>query len=335
LNVESPPQEEITTMTDPKLGLVLSTVTRAPPHELVEIARHCEDHGFDAVLVNEGRGDALACAEAIALGTEHIHVGTNIANIYLRHPYLAAATARTIAALCEGRFLLGLGMSHRGLLEALGIDMGDARQRLRDYAAFVRNALAGDAGSERVQPPASAYPVPIYIAANTVESATVAGEVGDGIMPFLSPISYLPSLIETAKGCAGKMGGDATQYRCILSVPTFVSEDEAEARSAARYNLAYFARLPNYRRQWRRAGYVDAMNAVRDIWLSGDRRAAAKEIPDRLVEEVCVFGSPERCRAQLDAFRAAGVDVPVLAVSPVNEERLSATRKAIGALGPR
>ena len=320
-------------MAHKQLGLVLSTVTRAPPSELVEIAQLCEEHGFDSVFVNEGRGDALACAEAIALGTTRIRVGTNIANIYLRHPYLAASTARTIAALSQGRLVLGLGMSHRGLLEALGIDMGNARQRLEDYVRFVRRALTGDAGSERVQLPASAYPVPLYVAANTVESAVVAGEAGDGIMPFLSPLSYLPDLIGTAKKAAEASGRDPDGFRCIISIPTFVSDDEAEARSAARYNLAYFARLPNYRRQWRRAGFADAMNAVKATWETGDRRAAAAQIPDALVDEVCVFGPPERCRAQLDAFRAAGADVPVLAVSPVNAERLAATRQAIEVLG--
>lgn len=321
-------------MAGEQLGLVLSTVTRAPPRELVEIAQRCETHGFHSVLVNEGRGDALACAEAIALGTERVQVGTNIANIYLRHPYLAASTARTIAALCEGRLVLGLGMSHRGLLEALGIEMGDARQRLRDYAVFVRRALAGDAGGERAKPPPSAYPVPIYVAANTIESAVVAGETGDGIMPFLSPISYLPLLVDTAKRAAEAAGRGAEPYRCIISIPTFVSDDEEAARSAARYNLAYFARLPNYRRQWRRAGFTEAMNAVQAMWETGDRRAVAALIPDRLIEEVCVFGTPEQCRRQLDAFRTAGADVPVLAVSPVNEERLAATRRAIEALGP-
>lgn len=317
-----------------QLGLVLSTVTPAPPQELVGIAQLCEKHGFDAVLVNEGRGDALACAEAIALGTERIRVGTNIVNIYFRHPYLAASTARTIAALSEGRFILGLGMSHRGVLKALGIEMGDARQRLADYARFVRRSLTHNAESEQAQRPLSDHAVPIYVAANTVESAIVAGQDGDGIMPFLSPRSYLPTLIKTARKAVRDSGRDEGGYSCVLSIPTFLSEDEAQARSAARYNLAYFAQLPNYRRQWRRAGFADAMNAVQVTWETGDRRAAAEQIPDELIEEVCVFGSATRCREQLDAFREAGADVPVLAVSPVNAERLAATREAIEELGP-
>lgn len=321
-------------MASERLGLVLSTVTEAPPLEFVELGKLCEDNGFENVLVNEGRGDALACSQAIAQGTQDIRVGTNIVNIFFRHPFLAASTARTIADLSGGRLVLGLGMSHRGMLKSLGIDMGDARSKLREYTAFVQNALEGNAGSGFLKPPASKYPVPVYVAGNTVESAVVAGEVGDGIMPFLSPISYLPTLVSTAKRAATDAGRDAASFGCIISIPTFVSEDEAEARSAARYNLAFFAQLPNYRRQWRRAGFVDAMNAVQKTWESGNRREAAAQIPDALVEEVCVFGTPARCREQLQAFREAGADVPVLAVSPVNEDRLVATRKAIVSLRP-
>ncbi|HJP35388.1 MAG TPA: hypothetical protein QF901_05300 [Gammaproteobacteria bacterium] len=63
------------------------------------------------------------------------------------------------------------------------------------------------------------------------------------------------------------------------------------------------------------------------------RTSARFAIPDELIETVCVFGSEERCRAQLRAFREAGADVPLLAVSPVNEERLAATRTAVATLG--
>ena len=105
-------------MTHAPLGLVLSTATTAPPRQLAEIGRLAEERGFAAVLVNEGRGDALACAQAIAAVTARIQVGTNIANIYYRHPFLAAMTAATIAELSEGRLILGLGPSHRALLTA-------------------------------------------------------------------------------------------------------------------------------------------------------------------------------------------------------------------------
>jgi len=315
---------------NPRLGIVLSTVTDGPPQEFVDIGRLAEEHGYESVFVNEGRGDALACAEAIALGTTRVITGTNIANIYFRHPFLAASTTRTIAELSAGRFILGLGMSHRGLLRSLGIEMGNARETLQSYTTAVRDGLRGEAGSGFLKQPASRFPAPVYVAGNTVESAAVAGACGDGLMPFLSPLSYLPRLLEAA--LEARISQD--EFGCILSIPTFLSDDEEAARSAARYNLAFFSQLPNYRRQWRRAGFKSAMDALQTAWVDGSRHDAAAQIPDELIDEVCIVGNRKRCLAQLQAFREAGADVPLLAVSPVNDDRLEATRKAIVALAP-
>lgn len=311
------------------LGIVLSTVTDTPLHEQVALGQLAEAHGYANVLVNEGRGDALALSQALAAATRTITVGTNIANIYFRHPFLCAATARTIAELSGGRLLLGLGMSHRGLLATLGIDMGDARARLEAYVRTVREALRGDIAQGFLRPPPTLYAVPVMAAGNTVESAAVAGRVSDGLMPFLSPRTYLPTLVDAARTAA-----QGRALPCVLSIPTFLSADADAACSAARYNLAFFSQLPNYRRQWRRAGYGTAMDALQRLWADGNRRAAAAQIPDELVEDVCVFGDAAACRRHLAAFHAAGADVPVLAVSPVDEDRLAATRKAIVALAP-
>lgn len=317
-----------------RLGVVLSTVTDASLASLVELGRMAEAHGYEAVLVNEGRGDALAVCQAIAHATQRITVGTNIANIYFRHPFLAAATARTIAELAGGRMLLGLGMSHRGLLAKLGIDMGNARERLGEYAAYVRSALAGKVGEGFLVPPPSLHHIPVHVAANTVESAAVAGALADGIMPFLSPRRYLPTLLEAARAARADSALAGEPFECCLSFPTFLSEDEEAARAAARYNLAFFAQLPNYRRQWRRAGFGTAMEALKRAWESGNRRAAALQVPDELVDEVCVFGDVARCKSGIERFRKAGVDLPVLAVSPVNEDRDTATHRALGSLAP-
>ncbi|MEQ8233123.1 MAG: LLM class flavin-dependent oxidoreductase, partial [Gammaproteobacteria bacterium] len=180
------------------LGIVLSTVTDGSVEEFVELGRLAEAHGYAQVLVNEGRGDAIAVAQAIAAATSRVTVGTNIANIYFRHPFLCAASARTLAEVARGRTLLGLGMSHRGMLESLGIDMGDARGALERYVGEVVATLAGEHGSGLLRAPVSRYPLPVYVAGNTVESAAVAGRVGAGLMPFLTPRSHLPVLLDAA-----------------------------------------------------------------------------------------------------------------------------------------
>lgn len=317
-----------------RLGVVLSTATEAPPKEFVQLGQLAEEKGFEAILVNEGRGDALACAEAIALGTSRIKVGTNIANIYFRHPFLAAMTAATIAELSEGRLLLGLGISHRPLIESLGMKMEQPRQYMRSYVQTVKTALAGKPLGSFFRPRPSAHPVPVYVAAVTVESAEVGGELADGIMPFLPARSYLTQLVAAARSAAQRAGNDLNALDCIVSIPTFISDDLEQARSAARYNLAFFAQLPFYRKQWRRCGFVDEVNALQETWKRNDRRAAAALVSDRMVDEVCVFGPPSLCREQLAAFHEAGAALPVIAVSPVNEERLAATRKALSLLAP-
>lgn len=318
-----------------RLGVVLSTATEAPPKEFIELGKLAEDRGFDAMLVNEGRGDALACAEAIALNTSRIKVGTNIANIYFRHPFLAAMTAATIAELSDGRLVLGFGVSHRPLLESLGIAMDQPRQYMGRYVQTVKKALRGESLGAFFRPRPSAFPVPVYVASVTTETAEVGGEHADGIMPFLPARSYLTRLLEAAKSAAQRAGKDPAAVDCIVSIPTFISEDVEQARSAARYNLAFFAQLPFYRKQWRRCGFVDEMNAIQAVWQGrGDRRAAAALVPDRMVEQVCIFGPPSMCKEQLAAFHDAGAALPVIAVSPVNEDRLTATRKALQLLAP-
>jgi alkanesulfonate monooxygenase SsuD/methylene tetrahydromethanopterin reductase-like flavin-dependent oxidoreductase (luciferase family) len=174
----------------------------------------------------------------------------------------------------------------------------------------------------------------VYVASVTVETAEVGGEFADGIMPFLPARSYLTTLLDAAKSAAQRAGKDPAGVDCIVSIPTFISEDLEQARSAARYNLAFFAQLPFYRKQWRRCGFVEEVNALQDAWKKNDRRAAAALVSDRMVEQVCVFGPPSMCKEQLAAFHEAGAALPVIAVSPVNEDRLAATHKALRLLAP-
>ena len=306
------------------LGIVLSTVTDSSISQLVETATKAEAVGIDAVYINEGRGDSLAAAMAIAIATKEITVGTNITNIYFRHAYLAAHSARAIAEVSAGRFILGLGMSHRGILNSLGIDMGDARRYLEEYASQVKASLAGNAGQGFLKTAPAAFSPPVFVAGNTIESASIAGRAADGLMPFLSPVSYLPTLVRAASEAHA-----ARHCPCIISIPTFIHDDKQQAREAARYNLAFFAMLPNYRKQWRRAGFGAAMDQIQTQQAALNRREIAALVPDELIEEVCIYGAKQDCVAAINVFRQNGADQVVLAVSPVNEDRHTATLRAI------
>ena len=315
------------------LGVVLSTVTESSLDDLISLSKHAEAAGISTVYVNEGRGDAIASATAIALETKTVGVGTNIANIYFRHSYLAANSVRLLSEASEGRARVGFGISHKQLLKIIGIDRNNARAYLKKYVGEVKKSLEGKLDKGTLTPGPSKYNTPIFVAANSLETAAIAGSVGDGIMPYLTPLSSIPELLESANKTFVTRNEKSTSFDCVLSIPTFMCDDEEEARSAAKYNLAFFANLPNYRRQWRRSGFTKSMDKIKIKYLTGcSRREIVPLIPDELVDQVCIFGPVADCRKQIDAFRSHGVSEPVLAVSPVSKKRNEATIEAINEL---
>ena len=101
--------------------------------EVQTIAREAEEAGFDAIFAAEVNNDVMATAQLMGAATRRITVGTWIANIYLRHSYACAQGAALIADATGGRFVLGLGVSHPPVNQALGIDMQDPPAVLRRY----------------------------------------------------------------------------------------------------------------------------------------------------------------------------------------------------------
>jgi len=88
--------------------------------------------------------DGLMVSLTAALATSNVRVSTSIANVYFRHPHLAASAAASLQQLSRGRFVLGLGTSHRMISEPRGIDMGPPIPTMRGYINIMR-AHAGDA----------------------------------------------------------------------------------------------------------------------------------------------------------------------------------------------
>ena len=113
-------------------GIAISLSAAGVSHaELIQLAREAEDSGFSGVFISEASNDALMCCYGAAKATKRVKIGTWIVNIYLRDPMLCAAAAQTVQDESDGRFILGLGVSHRPLLKGRGIEMGNGRDHLR------------------------------------------------------------------------------------------------------------------------------------------------------------------------------------------------------------
>lgn len=88
-------------------------------------------------------------------------------------------------------------------------------------------------------------------------------------------------------------------------IPTFISDDIAALRSAARANLALFTTFPFYQRMFRASGFAEEA-------AKAEQGAGGNSLSARMLDAICLIGPVSRCREQLAAFRAAGVDLPIL-----------------------
>jgi alkanesulfonate monooxygenase SsuD/methylene tetrahydromethanopterin reductase-like flavin-dependent oxidoreductase (luciferase family) len=122
---------------------------------------------------------------AMGSATAHIQVGTWIANIYLRHSYTCAKGASLIADATGGRFILGLGVSHQPVNDALAVDMTNAPADLHRYVLQVRDWLDGKGPTTHLPQQPAPVQVPVYIATLSLPAVERAAQIADGIMPTM------------------------------------------------------------------------------------------------------------------------------------------------------
>ncbi|MCD2194371.1 LLM class flavin-dependent oxidoreductase [Actinomycetospora endophytica] len=183
------------------------------------VAREAEQAGFEAMFSAEVNSDVMATALLMGCATDRIRVGTWIANIYLRHPYLCAKGAELIADDTDGRFVLGLGVSHRPVNDALQIDMRNAAGDVVAYTLAVRDWLEGRGPATHLPQRQAPRPVPIHVAALSLAAAERGAEVADGLMPTMwSPERVAKSAEYIARG-RGR-GTRTGAFELTLGLPT-------------------------------------------------------------------------------------------------------------------
>ena len=224
-----------------KLGVWFFTDTMAAPMA-ADTAKRIEDLGFSALWIPEtvGRNPFVHAAWLLA-NTSSLVIATGIANIYHREPGVTLAAQNTLAEQSNNRFLLGLGVSHKPLVEGLrGLTYGPPVATMRDY-------LDKMATSPYTGPPPKDKP-PTVIAALGPKMLELASEKCDGAHPYFTSPSHT------------KMARDAMGPDSLLCVEQKVifETDPTKARDIARKAAQTYQRLPNYRNNWLRMGLGEA-----------------------------------------------------------------------------
>ncbi|MFC7527081.1 LLM class F420-dependent oxidoreductase [Actinoplanes sp. GCM10030250] len=298
------------------------------------------DAGFTDVWSAEVNGtDAFTPLTLAAAWEPRLRLGTAIAPVFTRGPGLLAMTAAALAETAPGRFQFGIGASSPVVSgDWNAADFVRPYARSRDMLRFLRSALAGEVVDQqysefavkrfRLERPPT-VPPQVMLAALRPQMLHLAAAEADGvILNWLSPGDVATALAETKEA-----GPDFEVAARIFVIPT---DDAAYARTVGRRMITAYLTVPAYAAFHRWLGRTEALTPMWQAWDSGDRKGALAAIPDELVDDLIVHGSPEQCRDRVQKYADAGVTVPVMALTPTPElERggLPALHELIAALG--
>jgi F420-dependent oxidoreductase-like protein len=290
--------------------------------DVVEQARLARLLGVRHLWFGQGFGlDAVTLSAVVAVAVPGVDVGTAVVPINPRHPLVLSGAAQTTQAAAQGRFSLGLGLAgHAAERRAFGLLHTDSIGRLREYLTVLRSVFtdgAVDFDGQHLSAHVAAtgpfggsvaggMPIPIYIAAMGPRALAVAGELGDGTIPFLAGPRTINEFIKpTIEKAAAN--ADRPQPRIIAMVPVLVTHDIESGRVAARANLAGYDRVPSYRRV-----------------LDREELATAAD--------VAVIGPPNTVVAGLKCYLAAGATDLIL--YPIRSEHVAVQQiwRLIGAM---
>ena len=314
-------------MTIPMAGIPLS--------EHKEWFREMVDLGYTDLWSSEAGGhDGFTPLAMAAVWAPEVRLGIAIIPAYTRGPALLAMSVASLADAAPGRFVMGIGTSSDVIVERWnGIPFEHPYARVRDTVKFLRKALAGEKVDEeyetfkvkgyRLQMPPLAEQPPILVGALRQGMLKLAGRLGDG-----ASLNWLSA--EDVKTVAPHVhaGGEGKEIVArLFVVPT---ADRAVARAIARRAVAAYLTVPVYAAFHEWLGRSDLLAGLWSHWKAGDRKAALEAIPDEVVDDLVIHGSPEECREHIERYRAAGVNTPVLAILHTDD-----LRQAVRDLAPR
>jgi probable F420-dependent oxidoreductase len=271
--------------------------------------------GYTDVWSSEADGtDAFTPLALTAAWAPSLRLGTAIVPTFTRGPALMAQSAAALAEAAPGRFVLGVGTSSEVIVQRWnGIPFEDPYKRTRDMVRFLRSALSGEKVDEtydtfrvrgfRLGRPPAVVP-PILVAALRPGMLRLAGREGDGAVINWLGAGDVPKVV--AEIGAGK--------EVVARVFVFPTEDRDTVRLVGRRMVAAYLNVPVYAAFHEWLGRGPLLQDMWAAWKAGDRKAALEAIPDSVLDELVLSGSPERVKEKVQAYLDAGVTTVTLAV---------------------
>ena len=322
------------------IGAFIGTGKELEP--ALDRVRLAESLGYESVYTTHiAARDSLTVLTRYATVTEKVRLGTGVLPIFSRTPASCAQTAATIDEISGGRFVLGIGVSHKVTVENwFDSEISKPVTQMREYASICRAILDGATPPEgqffNTRFAFMGYParpeLPIYIAALSPKMLQLAGEIADGVMLWLCNPDYIRETVvpEVTKG-RERAGKSMDGFDIVAAVPVAVSDDPNAARDAFRKDLIPYASLPFYRKMLERSGFGEDLAAFDAGMAAGDVPKAIAGLSDELLGSLAGIGSPDDARAKVQEYADAGATSPCIGGIPGSgfDEALEAVAELI------
>ena len=274
-----------------QLGTVGAWVNLDPmtPAQAADTARRVEELGYSALWYPDSATyDSLTRASTLLSATSTLIVATGITCIYNRPAWSTGAAQRVLFDQSDGRFLLGLGVSHKTAVEdtkhtTYGPPVATMRAYLSelDTEVAARNRVLASVGADD-RPSLRDSRMPRVISALGPKMLELARDACDGAHPYL----VTPDHTLAARAALG------TERWLCVEQKVISQTDPTRARTVARHWLALYLTLPNYLASWKRLGFED------DDFTGGGS--------DRLVDAVVAWGDDDAIARRITDHLAAG-----------------------------
>lgn len=316
-----------------RLGITLP-LDGEPLATLRETLDQVADLGYSDVWSSEiASAGAFTPLTMTAMTHPQFRLGTAIASAFIRSPALLTMDAASLAAISEQEVLVGIGASSDVMVSRWhGVPFERPYQRVRDVVRFVKQALGGERMSFRSDSfeidgfrlgEVPARPPKVLVAALRQQMLTLAGREADGVI-----LNWLgPADVPTVLPYVHEGNPDAEVVARLFVV---VADDREVARDHARRLITAYLNVGVYAEYHRWLGRADVLEPMWKAWAAGDRKGALALVPDALVDELFLTGTPAEIRRGIDEYRSAGVTSPMLAVMAAGG---GSTRDAVTRLG--
>ena len=300
------------------LGSLLSV------NQVLECTKILSKTDVESIWIPETWGmENFSMLGAVANNSTTQKIGSSIINIYSRSPSTIAMGAVTTDILSNGRLIIGLGTSSVPIVEDFhGEKFDNPIQRMREYVEIIQLALTkkqinytGKIFNLKnftllIEP--KRQTIPIYLAAINQKMVELTWEIGDGVIFYLRPLD------EMKKTILNMQSKNKIDVAC--QIITCVSNDSENAIQRAKKTLAFYVSVGKiYREFLAKNGFENETKNIFEEFKKSGFKSNHELVTDFMLNSLCIAGSPDEAKSQLNKFKNSGVDLPIIQFNPIGD----------------